>query len=122
MKKIILASNSPRRKELLRKAGIEFEIRPSGYNEQLNNYDFSYTKIENLAYNKAEFVAEELKEDAVIIGADTVVVLDNKILTKPKDFNDAHNIIKSLSDVEHQVVTGICVIDKYENKTKVRSV
>jgi len=122
MKKIILASNSPRRKELLAKSGIEFAVHPSGYDEHIDNNNFSYAKIENIAYNKAIYVSDELKEDAVIIGADTVVVYNNKILTKPKDYDDAFNMLKTLSNVEHIVVTGLCVIDKYTNETKVNSV
>ena len=122
MKKIILASGSPRRREILKNAGLEFEIHPSGYEENLKDLNFSYGKIENLAFNKAEYVADELKENAIIIGADTVVVLNNKILTKPHDRDDALKMLHELSDVEHTVVTGICIINKYTNTTKVQSV
>ncbi len=119
MKKIILASSSPRRREILKNAGLKFEIHPSSYDEVLDNNIFTPEKIENLAYNKAKSVAEEIKENAVIIGADTVVVFNNKILTKPHDRDDAFNMLKNLSGVEHHVVTGICVIDKYENKINI---
>lgn len=122
MKKIILASGSPRRREILKHAGLEFEIHPSSYEEVLDSNNFTHEKIENLAYNKAKAVADETKEPAVIIGADTVVVLNNKILTKPHDRADAYIMLKSLSGVEHHVVTGICVIDKYTNTTKIKSV
>ena len=122
MKKIILASGSPRRREILKNAGLEFEIHPSSYEEELDSDEFSYGKIENLAYNKAVQVADEIPFDAIVIGADTVVVLNDKILTKPKDKEDAFHMIKSLSGVEHTVVTGICVIDKYKETTKVQSV
>ena len=116
MEKIILASGSPRRREILKRAGLEFEIHPSDYEEILDNHDFTPEKIEKLAFNKAVDVADKTKDDAIIIGADTVVVLNNKILTKPADRADAFNMLKSLSDVEHQVVTGICIINKYTNK------
>ena len=122
MKKIILASGSPRRKEILKNAGLDFEIHPSKYEEELDNYTFSYGKIENLAYNKAIYVSDEIKEKAIIIGADTVVVLNDKILTKPHDKEDAYKMLHSLSGVEHTVVTGICIIDKYNETTKVQSV
>ena len=122
MKKIILASGSPRRREILKKAGLEFEIRPSDYEEVLDNHIFTPEKIEKLAYNKAFDIAEKTEEEAVIIGADTVVVLNNNILTKPKDREDAFNMLKSLSDIEHQVVTGICVIDKSSGKTIIEHV
>lgn len=122
MKKIILASVSPRRKELLQHAGLEFEIVPSGYEETLDSNIFTPEKIENLAYNKALDVANKSDNNSVIIGADTVVVLNNKILTKPHDRKDAFVMLKSLSGVPHHVVTGICVIDKTTNKTKIRHV
>ena len=119
MKKIILASGSPRRREILKNAGLNFEIQPSSYEETLDNDIFSPEKIEDLAYNKALAVADETTEKAVIIGADTVVVYQDKILTKPLDRQDAYNMLHSLSDVEHYVVTGICIIDKYESTTKI---
>ena len=122
MKKIILASGSPRRKELLKKAGLEFEVHPSGYEEEIQSPEFSYAKIENLAYNKAIAVADEITEPSIIIGADTVVVLDNTIMGKPQTGEDAYKMLKSLSGVKHKVVTGICIIDKYTNTTKVQSV
>lgn len=122
MRKIILASNSPRRRELLKKAGIEFEVHPSKYEEVLDNHNFTYEKIENLAFNKAKYVADEIQENAIIIGADTVVILNNTILTKPIDHDDAIHTLKILSGKEHQVVTGICIINKYENKTKIKAV
>lgn len=122
MKKIILASNSPRRKNLLEKTGIKFEVHPSRYKEVLDNHNFTYEKIENLARNKAKYVANEIKEKAIIIGADTVVVLNNTILTKPLDHDDAIHTLKMLSGKEHKVVTGICIIDKYSNKTQVNAV
>jgi len=122
MKRIILASGSPRRKELLKRAGLMFEVHPSGYEETLDSNEFSYEKIENLAFNKAKYVSDEIPDDAVIIGADTVVVLDGRILTKPHDRKDAFVMLKSLSGVKHEVVTGICVIDKYTNETKINHV
>lgn len=122
MKKIILASGSPRRREILKNAGLEFEIHPSSYDEVMADNIYTPEKIEELAYNKALAVAEEIQEEAVIIGADTVVVLNNIILTKPHDREDAFNMLHRLSDVEHHVVTGICVIDKYDNKTTIRHV
>jgi septum formation protein len=122
MKKIILASGSPRRREILKNAGLIFEIHPSSYEEVLDNDIFTPEKIENLAFNKAKAVADETNDEAIIIGADTVVVLNNKILTKPEDRKDAFITLKSLSGVEHHVVTGICVINKYNNTTQIKAV
>ncbi|MBR2525757.1 septum formation protein Maf [bacterium] len=111
MRKIILASSSPRRKEIFKALNIDFEIIPSSYKEVMENDFFSYEKIENLAYNKALVVAKSIKESALIVGADTVVVLGNKIMGKPRDREDAYNMLRSLSDREHSVVTAICVIE-----------
>lgn len=122
MKRYVLASGSPRRKELVSKLGIEFEIIPSKYEEQLDNRKFSYEKIEDLAYNKALFVAKELTEPAIVIGADTVVVLEDNILTKPVDKQDAFNTLKLLSNREHLVVTGMAVINTYTHTTIIKSV
>ncbi len=121
MKKIILASGSPRRKAIFEKLNINFEIIPSSYEESMPNHIFSYDKIENLAYNKALFVAKEIKEPALVVGADTVVVLDNNILCKPKDKTDAFYMLKSLSNRKHFVVTAICVIDTTNMRKKVSS-
>ena len=98
MGKIILASSSPRRRFLLEKAGYKFEIIPSPYEEDHTVTDFSYDFIEGLASGKATAVVPLVKEPSVIIGADTVVVLDNKILGKPKDKTDAFNMLRSLSN------------------------
>ena len=80
-KKIILASNSPRRKEILKSLNINFEIIPSNYDEPINENDiFSYQKIENIALNKAKSILNQIKTSSLIISADTVVVNDNKVL------------------------------------------
>ena len=121
MKKIILASAAPRRKAIFEKRNINFEIIPSSYEESMPNHIFSYDKIENLAYNKALFVAKKIKEPALVVGADTVVVLDNNILCKPKDKTDAFYMLKSLSNRKHFVVTAICVIDTTTMRKKVSS-
>ena len=111
MKKLFLASKSPRRKAILEKAGIKFSIINSDYDEELNDKHFSYEKIETLAKNKAFGALNNIKEASFVLSADTVVVLDNHILTKPTDFDDALIILKSLSGKEHQVVTSLCLLD-----------
>lgn len=122
-KKIILASSSPRRKELLTKMGLEFEIIPSNYEEILDTLDFSYTKIEELAYCKAKDVYETLKnstgyDNSIILSADTVVVLNEKILVKPKNEEEAIQMLTKLSGKKHSVVTSLCFInvDTLESK------
>jgi len=123
MGKIILASSSPRRADILKQHNIEFEVLPSPYKENHSVTDFSYEFSENLALNKARGVLHLLKgQDARIIGADTVVVLDGKILGKPKDYEDAFGMLKKLSGRQHKVVTSIAVIDCKTGTEKLRSV
>lgn len=122
MERYVLASGSPRRKELLSKLNIRFKIIPSKYEENLETKEFSYKIIENLAYNKALFVTKELSDNAIVIGADTVVVFQNNILTKPLNRQDAFNTLKLLSNNEHTVVTAIAVINMYNNTKSIKSV
>lgn len=122
MKKLILASASPRRKELLSKIGLVFDVIPSAYDEQLEDDNFSYEKIEKLALNKGKDVAKRIKEDAIVISADTVVVLDGKILGKPHSKHEAFDMISSLSNKTHEVITSIAMIDILTNKTIISSV
>lgn len=121
MKKLILASASPRRRELMKEAGLEFEVIKSDFEENLEDDIFSYEKIEALALGKAKDVAGKVGSDAIVIAADTVVVLHGKILTKPQDRADARNMIAALSADVHQVVTSIAVIDVFGGKTVVES-
>lgn len=108
---LILASNSPRRKEILKNNGYSFDIIPSKYDEHISNKIFSTTLVENCAYNKAFDVYKKLKnKNLIIISADTVVVLNNTILGKPKDKIDAFNMLHSLSDKTHFVATSICLL------------
>ena len=115
-KKIILASASPRRKELLKTMGLDFEVIPSEVEENIENEKFSTELIENLAVKKAQNVAEKIDFPAIVIGSDTVVVINEKILGKPKDRKDAFNMLKMLGGSTHQVVSAIAVIDTETNK------
>ncbi len=105
---IILASNSPRRRELLKNAGIDFTVIPSSFVEPKNSNLSPEKYAEFLAYNKALTVFNE--HGGVVIGADTIVVLDEEILGKPKDKNDAFRMLKNLSNKTHLVITGYAVI------------
>ena len=107
MTKIILASNSPRRKKILSNLNIKFEIIPSNYEEKLETDVFSYDLIEDLATQKACDVVRRVDNDKIVLGADTVVVLHNKILGKPKDKDDAFKMLKNLSGNTHMVVTSL---------------
>ena len=119
MGKMILASASPRRAEILK--DYKLEIIPSPYKEKHTKTAFSYSYVENLAYNKAMSVADTIKEDAIVIGADTVVVLNDEILEKPKDRNDAYLMLKKLSNNTHIVVTAIALVDSKTKKSKIQS-
>jgi len=121
MKKIILASASPRRSELLKSMGFNFDIIPSEIDENIEDNLFSYEIIEKLAVEKAQNIAEQINYSAIIIGSDTVVVVDNKVLGKPKDKTDAENMLKNLSGRIHNVVTAIAIIDSETEKIVVES-
>ena len=109
--KIILASASPRRKELLTLAGIEYDVIVSQCEETLPDGITPDKAVEELARQKAEEVFSR-NSDALIIAADTVVALGNTILGKPKDEEDAFNMLSSLSGRRHTVFTGVCIRTK----------
>lgn len=114
--KIILASASPRRKELLTLAGIEYEVVVSQCEEILPENITPDKAVEELARQKAEDVFCR-NEEAMIIAADTVVALGDTILGKPKDEEDAFNMLSSLSGKCHTVYTGVCI--KKKDKTDI---
>lgn len=119
--KIILASSSPRRADILKKHNIEFKIIPSPYVEDHSTTDFSYDFIENLAYNKAKAVVPLVNEQSLIVGADTIVVLDGKILGKPNGYDGAFEMLKNLSGKTHHVVTAIAIINSTTGDYKIKS-
>lgn len=119
MGKIVLASSSPRRAAILK--DYKLEIIPSPYVEKHTKTAFSYDYVENLAYNKALAVKPLLKDNAIIVGADTVVVLGEEILEKPKDKEDAFLMLKKLSGKTHKVVTAIVMIDSKTDQIKKNS-
>jgi septum formation protein len=118
MRKYILASASPRRQYLLKEAGIDFECIPSiGVDEELiasqimerNNVEL-YWIPETLAKEKAREVETRVPKGSIIISADTIVVLDGKILGKPKSEMEAVEMLRKLSGNKHTVITGVCLI------------
>ncbi len=121
MKRIILASTSPRRKMLLSQIVTDFDILSPNYDENIINKEFSYDLVENAAQKKGESVEKDIKESAVIISADTVVISDNIVLGKPKDFDDALNMLTSLNGKTHKVVTSVYVSDTDTNKKIIKS-
>ena len=108
--KLILASNSPRRKEILSNAGYEFDIIVADYEEKIFSNDPILT-AETFALGKAQSVFNILEDkNAVVLGADTVVCLDGVILGKPTDRNSARVMLESLSGKEHVVITGFALL------------
>lgn len=112
---IVLASSSPRRRELLKTAGIDFVIDVEGV-EEIPVGNTVAEKVMSLAEQKCLPVYNRRVDDCVI-GADTVVAFDDKILGKPKDKEDAKNMLRMLSGREHCVYTGVCIA--YKGKTHI---
>ena len=110
-KSIILASGSPRRKELLLQIGIVPEIIVSHVEEKITS-DVPAEVVMSLAEQKAVDVAKDMPEGKVILGSDTVVAADGKILGKPKSHEEAYEMIRSLAGRSHQVYTGVCIVKK----------
>lgn len=107
----ILASESPRRREILKKLGIEFRVDPSGISEPARKPGEAPSRYAvRIARLKVKEVAKRHKT-GLILGADTIVVLGNRILTKPENRADARSMLNNLSGRWHQVVTGICLWD-----------
>ena len=109
-KKIILASASPRRRELMEMAGYEFEIRVSHKEESYQSIEPDEI-VKELSLLKAEDVAEQMAQrDLVVVGADTVVAYQGQILGKPKSKEDAFDMIQSFQGQKHQVYTGVAIL------------
>jgi len=116
MNKLILASESPRRKELLRKAGVSFSILPSRIKEETLK-KMPYAIVKDLAAQKAIVVGNKLK-DGIVIGADTIVVYKSHIIGKPKNNKEAIKILSMLSGTWHSVYTGIALFEPKTGRLK----
>ena len=121
MVKLILASNSPRRKKILEDMGLKFEVIPSNYDEKLPDNIFSYEKIEDLATQKCLDVVRRVDNNSLVFAADTVVVFQNRILGKPHSKKEAFEMLKSLSGNTHSVVTASCGINTKTNRAALLS-
>lgn len=116
--KIILASGSPRRKELLEGLGLRFEIRlmkdiDESYPDELSGEEIA----KHIARQKAEAYRPTLSADELVITADTIVYLDGRVLGKPKDEDEAHQMLRDLSGKTHQVITGVTILTEQTIKT-----
>ncbi len=106
---LVLASASPRRQELLRNAGIRFEVQPAHIAEDALPGEAAKDCAERLAREKALAVSRQRSHDCVL-GADTIVVVDGEVLGKPADAADAARMLRLLSGRDHQVITGVCLM------------
>lgn len=107
--KIILASKSPRRKELLKQAGYDFEVCPANFDEISGTAKNAEEIVSFNAKGKCLEIVNKIGDKNPILGADTVVVIDGKIIGKPKDAKDAKKTLQNLSGRSHEVLTGITV-------------
>lgn len=106
---LILASSSPRRQELLGEAGIPFEIHPAHLNEELHAGERPLEYAQRLSREKAQAVARQYPQ-RYVLGADTIVVVDDAVLGKPRDHADAVRMLRKLSGRGHQVITAVTLI------------
>ena len=114
-RKIVLASRSPRRRDLLKQIGLEFEIRESKYDEDMTAMDDPRKLVKFLALKKGEEVARHYK-DAIIISGDTFVIFNNKFIGKPKNKEEAKKVLKNFSNKTHSIVSGFALIDAKTKK------
>lgn len=111
MAEIILASASPRRREILKQIGIRFKVVPSSADENIENCDDTGLFVEKLAWIKAWETARRMPAGHLVIGADTIVLSGEGIMGKPKDKDEAFKMLKYLSGKTHTVLTGVTVIE-----------
>ncbi len=121
MKKIILASASPRRKELLEKIGLRFEVEPSNYKEDMRSQLSPDELAKSISLEKAKVIALKHR-NAIVIAADTFIVFKGKIMGKPNTEAEARKMLSTLKGKSHSVITGFTILDTDENKVVSRSV
>jgi len=117
---IILASNSPRRRDLLCQIGIKFTIDPADVDERVLPHELPEGYAVRVAVDKARLAASRAGA-GIVIAADTIVVVDDEILGKPADASDAERMLKMLSGKVHRVITGLAVMDAATGKTLTRT-
>jgi septum formation protein len=122
--KIILASRSPRRQQLLRELGLKFDVAVEEYDESYPDGLTGEEIARYVAYKKASLFRNKLSDNEIVIAADTIVWCNNKVLGKPDDREDAAAILKEISGNTHEVVTGVSILSKtgeitFSDSTKV---
>lgn len=113
--KFLLASTSPRRRELFKQITTNFEIASPHFDEKSVQIKNPKKLVETLAYGKAKAVFEKAQGDWCVVGADTMVVDGNNIIGKPKDLKDAFKMVKSFSGKTHKVITGVCIFIRQDD-------
>ena len=121
MKRIILASASPRRRELLEKIGLKFEVEPSNYAEDMRSRLSPDELAKSISLEKAKVVASKHK-NAIVIAADTFIVFRGKIMGKPGTEAEARKMLMMLRGKSHSVITGFTILDTDRNKVLTKSV
>lgn len=116
MNKIILASGSPRRRELMQMVGYQFDVVVADIDETIDCNNDLVKEIEKLSFRKANAVFVE-HSDNIVIGSDTIVKIDNEVLGKPKSIMDAKLMLHKLSNRTHQVVTAVTILSKDKQET-----
>ena len=117
---MILASASPRRRELLSRIGLAFTVKPA-CGEERGRGALAWEQVEELALQKAEEIAEEAGENGIVIGADTLVFLNGKPMGKPQDEKEAARMLSALQGRTHQVYTGVALIWSRDGEQRRRS-
>ena len=120
MARIILASSSPRRKELLEQVGLKFEIFSPDIDESVHVGESADYYVQRLAEQKAQAILAQFS-DAIVIAADTSLVLDHKIIGKPESKQHAFEIWTALSDRQHDVLSGVCVLSSQCDPNTIQS-
>ncbi len=117
--RIILASSSPRRKELMNMLGIPYEVISYDHDEILNENKTVYEQCMDIAYQKGKIVYDSFPEDIIVISSDTIVVYDGVIYGKPIDREDAFKMLSKIRGTDHEVVSALTVFSRKNGKEKV---
>lgn len=115
--RLILASKSPRRQYLLKELGFDFEVKTKDVDESFPENLKAYEIPLYLCRKKADAFDDELSDNTIVITADTIVWIDDQVLNKPENFDDAVRMLKLLSGRKHEVYTGVCLKSKHKTKT-----
>ena len=114
--RIILASSSPRRKELMESLNIPFEIKVKSVDERFTGNKSIYEESMEIAKRKAMAIYEDISDDVIVIGSDTIVLYNNQIYGKPKDYQDAVRMLKDFSNHTHEVLSSLCLLVRKDGK------